>query len=113
MHAGFAAMRHECPMNMRRERRGVELSDRARADVARIAALWSAALSRSGGPFLYGAFTAADAMFAPVVNRFDVYALTEDRLLLGYMERVKALPAYREWEAESRREPWVVPAEEV
>ena len=113
MHAGFSAMREECPMNMRRERRAIDISEKARADVARIAVLWHAALSRSGGPFLYGEFTAADAMYAPVVNRFDVYRLTESPLLLGYMERVKALPAYREWEAESRREPWVVPDEEV
>jgi glutathione S-transferase len=112
MHAGFQALRNECPMNMRRPRRAIPISDAARADVARITDIWTSALAQSGGPFLYGEFSAADAMFAPVVNRFDVYALTENAAVLAYMERMKALPPYQEWADASRQEPWVVAEEE-
>lgn len=112
MHAGFQALRNECPMNMRRARRPIPVSAAAQADVARITDIWTSALAQSGGPFLYGAFSAADAMFAPVVNRFDVYALTENAAVLAYMERMKALPPYQEWADASRQEPWVVAEEE-
>jgi glutathione S-transferase len=112
MHAGFQALRNECPMNMRRARRAIPVSAAAQADVARIIDIWTAALAQSGGPFLYGEFSAADAMFAPVVNRFDVYALTENAAVLAYMERMKALPPYQEWADASRQEPWVVAEEE-
>ncbi|AZN70657.1 glutathione S-transferase family protein [Georhizobium profundi] len=112
MHAGFQALRSECPMNMRRPRRAIPVSAAAQADVARITEIWTSALAQSGGPFLYGEFSAADAMFAPVVNRFDVYALTEDAEILAYMERMKALPPYQEWADASRQEPWVVAEEE-
>jgi glutathione S-transferase len=112
MHAGFQALRNECPMNMRRARRAIPVSAAAQADVARITDIWTSALAQSGGPFLYGEFSAADAMFAPVVNRFDVYALTENDAVLAYMERMKALPPYQEWADASRQEPWVVAEEE-
>jgi glutathione S-transferase len=112
MHAGFQALRNECPMNMRRARRAIPVSAAAQADVARITDIWTSALAQSGGPFLYGEFSAADAMFAPVVNRFDVYALTENTEILAYMERMKALPPYQEWADASRQEPWVVAEEE-
>lgn len=112
MHAGFQALRNECPMNMRRPRRAISVSAAAQADVVRITEIWTSALAQSGGPFLYGEFSAADAMFAPVVNRVDVYALTEDADVLAYMERVKVLPPYLEWAEASRDEPWVVPEEE-
>lgn len=112
MHAGFQALRNECPMNMRRPQRAIPVSAAAQADVARITDIWTSALAQSGGPFLYGEFSAADAMFAPVVNRFDVYALTENTEILAYMERMKALPPYQEWADASRQEPWVVAEEE-
>lgn len=112
MHAGFQALRNECPMNMRRPQRAIPVSAAAQADAARITDIWTSALAQSGGPFLYGEFSAADAMFAPVVNRFDVYALTENSEILAYMERMKALPPYQEWADTSRQEPWVVAEEE-
>ena len=112
MHAGFQALRNECPMNMRRPQRAIPVSAAAQADIARITDIWTSALAQSGGPFLYGAFSAADAMFAPVVNRFDVYALTVNAAVLAYMERMKALPPYQEWADASRQEPWVVAEEE-
>ncbi|WP_099867355.1 glutathione S-transferase family protein [Pararhizobium haloflavum] len=113
MHAGFHALRSACPMNMRRERRAISVSCAVKADVRRIVTSWFEAISRSGGPFLFGAFSAADAMYAPIVNRLDVYELTEDRIALSYMERIKALPAWQEWERAARAEPWVVAEDEV
>ena len=57
--------------------------------------------------------TAADAMFAPVVNRFHTYRLTKDPGSLTYMERVMAHPAWKEWEAAALAEPWIVPEDEA
>lgn len=113
MHSGFAALRHECPMNMRRKRGAITISDACRRDVARIAAIWTEQLSKSGGPFLFGEFTAADAMFAPVVNRFDVYELSDAGDIRAYMSAIQSFDAWSEWEAASRAEPWTVEAEEV
>ena len=77
MHSSFQALRQACPMNFRRARAKIEVSPQVMADVTRIEAAWADARKRFGadGPFLFGAFCAADAMFAPVVNRLDVYAL--------------------------------------
>lgn len=113
MVAGFRALRAACPMNMRRARKAVAMTSEIAADVARISALWRDALDRSGGPFLFGAFSIADAMFAPVVNRFDVYAIETPAAVSAYMARVKALPAWLEWEAASRAEPWIVDEDEA
>ena len=113
MHGGFLALRAECPMNMRREIRAIEISDRARGDVARIEQLWVQCLEHSGGPFLFGTFCNADAMFAPVVNRLEIYALSDAPAVLAYREAMKALPAWRDWEAAGRAEPWIVPADEA
>ncbi|MBZ7923675.1 glutathione S-transferase family protein [Ensifer adhaerens] len=113
MLSGFRALRGACPMNVRREKQALEVDADVRADVARIEQIWKQALARSGGPFLFGAFGAADAMYAPVVSRFDVYDLVADQESLGYMQRMKAHPAYRKWEEAARAEPWVVPEDEV
>ena len=113
MHAGFAALRHECPMNMRRPVRALDLSDAARRDIARVVEIWTETLKASGGPFLFGAFSNADAMYAPVVNRFHVYAATDDTTARGYMDHMMGLPAWQDWEAEGRAETWVIEEEEV
>ena len=100
MHAGFQALRSSCPMNMRRPRRRLDISAAASEDVRRIDEMWQDCRATYGdaGPFLFGAFSAADAMYAPVVNRFDVYDLPVSRPARAYMEAVRALPAYRQWE---------------
>ncbi|WP_429814599.1 glutathione S-transferase family protein [Ensifer sp. B1-9] len=113
MLSGFRSLRGACPMNVRREKRALEVDADVRADIARIERIWKEALAQSGGPFLFGAFGAVDAMYAPVVNRFDVYDLVADPEVLGYMQRMKAHPAYRKWEEAARAEPWVVPEDEV
>lgn len=113
MLSGFGALRNACPMNIRRKPGAIDLPEGVRGDVARIEALWKAALARSGGPFLFGAFSAADAMYAPVVNRLEVYCLTQDEAVLDYMARMKAHPAWQKWQAAAVAEPWTVPEDEV
>jgi len=113
MHGGFGALRSECPMNMAREVRPIAVSDGVRRDVARIEQLWSEALAASNGPFLFGDFTNADAMFAPVVNRLEIYALSTHEAVSRYSAAMKALPAWTEWEAAGRAEPWIVEADEA
>ncbi|WP_337181466.1 glutathione S-transferase family protein [Shinella sp.] len=113
MLSGFRALRNACPMNIRRKPGRIELPDGVTDDVARIEAIWKSALARSGGPFLFGGFSAADAMYAPVVNRLGIYCLTGDDTVRGYMERMKAHPAWREWQAAALAEPWIVPEDEA
>lgn len=113
MHAGFAALRIECSMNMRREVRAIEVSDAVRRDVARIEAIWAECLAAFGGPFLFGEFCNADAMYAPVVNRLHRYELSRTPAVLAYSESMTALPAWQEWEAAGKAEPWIVEADEA
>jgi glutathione S-transferase len=113
MHGGFAALRSACPMNMRREVRAIEVGEGVRKDVARIEQIWDGCLSRHGGPFLFGEFCNADAMYAPVVNRLEKYALYEHPSVLAYTRAMKGHPAWHEWETAALAEPWIVPADEA
>ena len=113
MLSGFRALRGACPMNIRRKPGAIDLPDGVAGDVARIETIWKEALSRSGGPFLFGDFCAADAMYAPVVNRLEVYCLTGDETVIAYMARMKAHPAWQKWQAAAIAEPWIVPEDEV
>ena len=111
MHAGFQPLRRELPMNMRRPVKPHALVADAAADVARIEAIWSDCRKRlgQGGPFLYGAFGAADAMYAPVVSRFHTYGVEVGAVAREYMRAITALPAWSEWREAARREPGVLP----
>lgn len=115
MHAGFTALRGACPMNLGKRFPARDLGPGVARDVERITALWRQARERFGGegPFLYGAFSAADAMYAPVVTRLDTYAIAVDPASQDYMRAVLALPAYREWLAAALDEPWIVEQDEV
>jgi len=113
MHGGFAALRGECPMNFWRPVKRRELSADALADVARIDAMWSECRVRYGGPFLFGAFGAADAMYAPVASRFHTYAVEVGERSRAYMDAVMALPAWGEWRTAALKEPWVLQEDEV
>jgi glutathione S-transferase len=112
MHGGFAALRGECPMNFWRPVKQRDLSAEARADAARIDAMWSECRARYGGPFLFGPFGAADAMYAPVVSRFHTYAVEVEEGSRAYMNAVMALPAWREWKEAAVKEPWILPFDE-
>jgi glutathione S-transferase len=99
MHSGFVPLRNECGMNLHRPIRAVALSQEAQANVARIQEIWIGCRERYGqrGPFLFGAFGAADAMFAPVVHRFHTYAIPVAPKAQLYMETMMSLPAFAEW----------------
>ena len=113
MLSGFGALRNACPMNIRRPKGRIALPDGVKADIDRIETIWRDLLQKSGGPFLFGSFSGADAMFAPVVNRFDIYDLVSRDNTLAYMETMKAHPAWRKWEEAARAEPWIVEEDEV
>jgi glutathione S-transferase len=99
MHSGFMALRNECGMNLHRPIGAIALSADARANVERIEQIWLECRERYRklGPFLFGAFGAADAMFAPVVHRFRTYAIAVEPDAEAYMDTMMALPAFAEW----------------
>lgn len=105
MHSGFGELRKQMPMDIGGAHPGKGHTPEALADAARIQAIWRDALARSGGPFLFGAFTIADAMFAPVVTRFTTYRVTVDDVGRRYMETVAGLPAMKQWAADAASEP--------
>jgi glutathione S-transferase len=114
MHAGFVPLRRQCPMNMWRPVKKMELNAEAAANAARIDAMWSDCRARfgAGGPFLFGTFTASDAMYAPVVSRFHTYAVEVGAASRAYMAAVMALPAWAEWRAAALKEEWVLAQDE-
>jgi glutathione S-transferase len=110
MHAGFQSLRSACSMNVTRRFKTRDRGEAVAADVARITALWREARAKFGGsgPFLYGAFSAADGMWAPVVTRFHSYSIAVDPVSQAYMNAVLAHPAYKEWHADAVAEPWML-----
>lgn len=108
MHSGFLGLRRECPVNLRRDVRAIALGEEARADAARIDALWRAARAAhgKGGPFLFGKFSAADAFYAPVANRLHVYDVPVSGIARAYMDAIFALPAWQALVKDAGAEPW-------
>jgi len=111
MHAGFAAFREECTMSFWRPPAKRALSAAAQANVARVQEIWTNARATygAGGPFLFGGFSAADAMYAPVVQRFIAYDIDVSAPVKAYMQAMTALPAWGEWRRAALRETWVIP----
>ena len=109
MHSGFTALRSHCPMNIE-----ADLADTGaliwrdkpavRADVARLVDMWSALLEEHGGPMLFGAFSVADAYFAPVCMRLHTYALPLPAPIAAYVQRVRELPGVKAWIADALAE---------
>ncbi len=108
MHSSFQALRVQCPMNFRRVRKPVDFTPDTRADIARIEEIWAHARATfgAGGPFLFGAFSAADAMYAPVVNRLDVYDAPVAAQTRAYMRTMQETQAWKSWQAGANAEPW-------
>jgi glutathione S-transferase len=109
MHSGFSALREHCPMELLLRQPMAALPDAVVADVERIVALWRGCRVRFGGsgPFLFGAFTAVDAMYAPVATRFRTYLPDlarwgDDGTAQAYVDAIFALPAMAEWEVDAR-----------
>ncbi len=113
MHAGFSALRNAAPMNIRRKPAGIEVTPAVASDVARIEEIWHGCLKAWGGPFLFGEFSNADAMFAPVVNRLEAYELSQHLAVRAYTQAMKSHPAWNAWEKLALAEPWVVAEDEV
>ncbi|GLH76342.1 glutathione S-transferase [Bradyrhizobium sp. SSBR45G] len=110
MHSGFQALRNECPMNLHREIRPVELSADAKANIARVEDIWRdcRASFGAGGPFLFGRFSGADAMFAPVVTRFHSFAVPVSAETRAYMDTMMAMPAFAAWVRDGLAETWII-----
>lgn len=109
MHSGFQSLRGECPMALEAEPKVMSLSEATQKNVRRIVALWSDLLGRSGGPFLAGEWSIADAFYTPVATRFRTYGVHlsdygDDGTCGAYATRLLATPEFREWEAAARAE---------
>ena len=116
MHAGFTALRTHMPMNLRRlDLKGKGRGPGVAGDIARVCAIWRDCRTRyaAGGDFLFGAFGAADAMFAPVVTRLDTYGVALDDTCAAYSRAVLSMPTFLEWREAALREPWTVPEDEI
>ena len=115
MHSGFAALRSACPMNLGKRFGAKDRGEAVTKDVARIEAMWRDARARfgGGGPFLFGAFSAADAMYAPVATRFETYSVPVASDTRAYMDAILSLAAVAEWRAAALEEPWVYGEDEV
>ena len=115
IHSGFAALRGALPMNVRAERPGIPIANDTQADIDRICRIWRYCRQAfgAGGQFLFGDFSIADAMFAPVACRFHSYRIAVDRVAQDYIEAIRILSAMQEWSAAAAAEPWVLECEEV
>jgi glutathione S-transferase len=117
MHSSFGAIRNACPMNLRRPVKlppgGV--SEAVQADVARIESLWAQCRKAHGkdGPFLFGKFTAADAMYTPVVARLQTFAIPVKPDTRRYMDAIMKTAAFQTWKTAGLKETWIVPVDEV
>lgn len=104
MHAGFPNLRNDAPMNIRRRTDAGRMTAAGRDDAAQVDALWCGWLKRSGGPFLFGQWSLADAMYAPVVTRFVTYAIPRSPQAQAYIDRMTAEPHMAAWIAAAGRE---------
>lgn len=105
MHSGFASLRSALPMNLKARHPGFKIWAGARADIDRIVAIWCDCLASSKGPYLFGAATMADAMYAPVVTRLLTYDVELDGVCAAYCRHIMAWPPMVEWVEAARAEP--------
>jgi glutathione S-transferase len=115
MHSGFLALRTTMPMNCRARGRRVALTDEVAQDIARVQSIWRDCRERFGGSgaWLFGDFSAADAMFAPVVFRFATYGVACDDTVQAYADTVSAHPAIQRWAADAAAEGGVSPYDSI
>ena len=115
MHAGFSALRSACPMNLGKKYGSRDRGEAVARDVARFSEIVREARERfgAGGPFLFGAFSAADAMYAPLATRLDTYSIVLDAVTQAYVDAILSLPAFQEWRSAALKEEWIVPHDEV
>lgn len=110
MHAGFGPLRSNMPMHVRASLPGRGRTPEVARDIARITAIWRDCLDlfAADGPFLFGRFSAADAMFAPVVSRFQTYGVELDPVCRAYADAIFDHPGMSAWYAAAREEEWVI-----
>jgi glutathione S-transferase len=110
MHAGFAALRNQMPMNLRQPGQPPPGSEELARDIARVTDIWTDCRTRFGnsGAFLFGEFTAADAYYAPVATRFATYSVPLEGTAAAYRDAISAWPDFQEWCAAAAGEPWVI-----
>ncbi len=115
MHSGFMPLRNECSMNIHRPVRSKPLSDEARDNIARIQQIWTECRAKYGGqgPYLFGAFSGADAMYAPVIHRFRTYDIEVTPPVRAYMDTMLANAAFREWTEAALAETLVIEKFEI
>jgi glutathione S-transferase len=105
MHAGFYNMRSALPMNLKAHHPNFKVWAGAQADIDRIRTIWRDCLTASGGPFLFGKLTMADAMYAPVCSRFHTYDVKLDPQCAAYCRAIMSWPAMAEWIEAAKAEP--------
>jgi glutathione S-transferase len=110
MHAGFAALREDMPMNFRGDIEAPRRDQPVEADIARVVAMWQDCRARfgAGGPFLFGTFSAADIFYAPVAARFAAYDVDLPAAAAAYRDAVLAWPDVEEWRQAAIAETWVI-----
>lgn len=115
MHGGFGALRSSMPMNCRKSLAGLGRNAGVDKDINRITEIFKMCRTQygQGGDFLFGQFSIADAMYAPVVSRFKTYGVSLDPIGNAYMETILALPEMQEWYEAAAAEEWVIAEEEV
>lgn len=113
MHAGFMGLRGAAPMNLRASYPNRVDLDTVAIDLKRIEYLWGELLQKSGGPYLFEEFTAADAMFAPLASRIRTYDLPTSDVAGEYVEAIYALPAFQQLLSEAVKEPWTIQRDEI
>jgi glutathione S-transferase len=104
MHSGFPDLRKTLPMDVRHRHPTPELDENVRTQIARIIAMWEEALNRNNGSFLSGNFSIVDAYYAPVVTRFETYAVHLPAVAQAYCQRILALAPMKEWTAAAKKE---------
>lgn len=115
MHAGFMSLRGAAPMNLRENRPYMDMDEKVKKDVARVEEIWTSCLNSDGntGPFLFGNFSGADMMYAPVVARLNGYGIKLNDTCMAYMKAVLEHPFLREWYEAAAKETFVIPEDEI
>jgi glutathione S-transferase len=105
IHSGFTTLRGSLPVNLKGHFPNFKIWSRAQADIDRVSTIWRECLATSGGPFLFGERSMADAMYAPVVTRFMTYDVKLDRTLATYADTIMGMPEMQEWVEAAKAEP--------
>ncbi|GAB3038444.1 glutathione S-transferase family protein [Bowmanella dokdonensis] len=114
MHSGFGALRSQMPMNCRRQLVEVKRTAELDKDINRVQQIWQDCLNLHNGPFLFGDFSIADAMYAPVVTRFNTYGVeAQSAQIKHYQDRILSLQPMRQWYEDARHEPHIIDSSEI